>query len=482
MPRYTETRIPKQSDGYSEWYHAVVVAGQIAKNSPVPGCQILEENGADLWMRIQIQFDPLIRELGYRNKSWPALIPMSIFDKEKEHVDGFGPELAKITHLKGRPLPDPLTLRPTSETPIYADMSGTIRSIKDLPIFWNQWCNVWRVEVRTKLLLRTFEFLWHEAHWAIADKDDALAHTLAALGQYARFCTEDLAIPVIPGEKSSIERFAGAERTYTIEARMQDGKALQAGTSHLMEQGFAEAYGIAYQQGTNDPVPPFTGSWGMSTRIMGAIVMTHSDDRGLILPPRIAPFQLVVINIINGSGTATAKHQEELCEINHLLERAGVRYTVDDTEERIGRKQYHWEKQGVPIRLILGNMELQDRCATIVRRDTGERYKMPFEQLADDIPRLLDEIQGNLFQRARDRLKSNLFEVANLAEFQQLVGSGKNIFAAVGWCDDQDAEEMLKEKYGYTIRCFPLHPETEFDRCFLTGRTARRQAIVAKSY
>ncbi|PID44227.1 MAG: proline--tRNA ligase [Proteobacteria bacterium] len=480
--RYVDTRIPSQNEDYSAWYHAVVKAGMIAKQSPVPGCQILEENGADLWKEIERQFDPMIRNLGYRNKSWPALIPMSIFMKEQDHIDGFSPELAMIPKLKGRELDDQLCLRPTSETVIYDDMAGVVQSAKDLPIKWNQWCDVWRVEMRTKLLLRTFQFSWHESHWAMERHDDALQHTLDALNKYKVFCQEVLAIPVIDGEKSERERFAGADKTFTIEARMPDGKALQAGTSHLMGKGFADAYGISFAGRDGEPCSPFTGSWGMSTRIMGAIVMTHSDDRGLVLPPRISPYQVVLMVVQDSQTQDCSAFQKKVQDIKQALEKSSARFTIDDTDERLGKKQFHWEKQGVPIRIVYGANEMQDGTVTLIRRDTGAKLVVAEHSLQEELQTLLIEIQKDLLSKASKRLSQETVSISTLKDFETAIESQENGFFSVGWCDEVEAELHLKERYGYTIRCYPLNPETSFSRCFLTGKPSKTQAIVAKAY
>lgn len=480
--RYVNQSIVKQEHDFNEWFQTVVKAGLIAKQSPTPGCQILEENGADLWKLIEKTFDPQIRSLGYRNKSWPALIPMSIFNKEADHIEGFSPELAMVTSLKGKELEDKLCLRPTSETIIYDDMSTVVQSPKDLPIFWNQWCDVWRVEMRTKLLLRTFQFSWHEAHWAIDAREDAERHTVNALRQYKDFCHNVLAMPVIDGEKSKLERFAGAEKTLTVEARMPDGKALQVGTSHLMAKGFAEAYDIKYTH-NNVISSPFTGSWGMSTRIMGALVMTHSDNNGLILPPKISPYQVVVMTVSDDKTKSNEMLSYYLDTLTKILSNANVRFFVDNNDERIGRKQYHWEKQGVPIRIIVGNNEILQNNITLIRRDNGENIKVMLDcYLEDIILDTLDNIQKNLFELASQKLYDNIVHIESLDEFENMISVTENIFCTVGWCDEDEAELLLKEKYGYTVRCYPNTPLSNFDKCFLTGKPAVTQAIIAKSY
>jgi len=482
MTRYVTTPIPAQSDDFSAWFHAVVTGGMIAKHSPVPGCQILEENGADLWRQITDQFDMRIRALSYRNKGFPALIPMSLFEKEADHVEGFAPELAMVKELKGEKLADPLCLRPTSETIIYDDMANVLQSKSDLPILWNQWCDVWRVEMRTRLLLRTFQFSWHEAHWAIADPKEAMQHTLDALAQYKEFCQTVLAIPVIDGEKTPLERFAGADHTFTIEARMPDGKALQAGTSHMMGKGFAETYDIKYASGDGGFEHPVTGSWGMSTRILGAIVMVHSDDRGLVLPPRISPFQCVLMTVADKRTSGCNAFEKKLGDIHQMLKSSSIRYVVDDADERLGKKQYHWEKQGVPIRLVYGAGEMSGGTVTMIRRDTGEKVSVPEYDLVETMLKMLDDIHHSMFASAEAQLNDNLVHVSDLAEFKETIAKNSNAFMAVGWCAEDEAEKQLKKDYGYTVRCLPFDCKTDFKVCFLTGKKATSQAIIAKAY
>jgi prolyl-tRNA synthetase len=314
------------------------------------------------------------------------------------------------------------------------------------------------------------------------NREDALQHTLDALQRYKAFCHDVLAIPVIDGEKSARERFAGADKTFTIEARMPDGKALQAGTSHLMGRGFADAYGISFKSSNGQYSNPFTGSWGMSTRIMGAIVMTHSDDSGLVLPPKISPYQAVLMVVQDSQTLDCNAFKKKLRDIEQSLVQSGVRFTVDNTEERLGRKQFHWEKQGVPIRIVYGAHEMHEGNVTLIRRDTGSKKIVQEHALQDELKVLLDEIQANLFSKATQDFANMTESVASLEEFERAIDKQENGFFVVGWCDELEAEISLKEQYGYTIRCYPLNPETKFPRCFFTGKPARTQAVVAKAY
>lgn len=480
--QYTHMRIPPQNAGVHDWYQTTILAGKIARNSSTPGCQILGPNGAELWNRITITFDEYIMGLGYDRMAYPALIPMSLLEKEKDHIEGFAPELAVIRELKGETLDDPLVLRPTSEVVIYQDMSQIVQSKGDLPIKVNQWCNVFRVEMRTRLLTRTFEFFWHEAHWAIEDELEARNHTLAALDQYVAFIEDHLAIPVIAGEKTALERFAGADRTYTVETRMLDGKALQSGTSHMMGKGFAETYDISYDDGEGGVVHPVTGSWGMSTRILGAIVMTHSDDRGLAFPPRIAPWQCVIMSVpskMEGMDDRIANFSGVLAS---KLKSLGIRYKVDDSGERLGKKQFHWEKQGVPVRIIVGSSEVKEGVVSLKRRDTGESLTVPLSELETALSGLMDKMQSDMFSAAQQKLTTNTVKVSTLTDFQEAIAQQDNAFIMAGWCNDDDAEKALKEQYGYTVRCIPFSPITTEDRCFLTGKLAKVQALIAKAY
>lgn len=480
--QYTHMRIPPQSAGVHDWYQTTILAGKIARNSRTPGCQILGPNGAELWHRITLSFDDYIMNLGYDRMAYPALFPMSLFEKEKDHVEGFAPELAIISELKGEPLEDPLVLRPTSEAVIYQDMSQIVQSKADLPIKVNQWCNVFRVEMRTRLLTRTFEFFWHEAHWAIEDEQDAHDHTLTALDQYRAFIQDHLAIPVIAGEKTALERFAGADRTYTVETRMLDGKALQSGTSHMMGKGFAETYDISYDDGKGGVVHPATGSWGMSTRILGAIVMTHSDDRGLVFPPKIAPWQCVVMSVPSNKVGMEDKISACTKDLTTKLKRMGVRYKTDTSDERLGKKQFHWEKQGVPIRIIVGATEVAGGIVSMKRRDTGEVANVDLDQLEAHLPAFLEEMQADMFEAASRKLSNNTLKISTLSDFESAIAAQDNAFMMAGWCNENDAEHALKERYGYTVRCVPFSPQTTEKTCFLTGKPAKVQALIAKAY
>ncbi|PJI86213.1 prolyl-tRNA synthetase [Yoonia maricola] len=480
--QYTHMRIPPQDAGVHDWYQTTILAGKIARHSGTPGCQILGPNGAELWHRITVTFDDYIMDLGYDRMAYPALFPMSLLEKEKDHVEGFAPELAVIRELKGEKLDDPLVLRPTSEVVIYQDMSQIVQSKADLPIKVNQWCNVFRVEMRTRLLTRTFEFFWHEAHWAIEDELEAHNHTLAALDQYVAFIEDHLAIPVIAGEKTALERFAGADRTYTVETRMLDGKALQSGTSHMMGKGFAQTYEISYDDGDGGVVHPVTGSWGMSTRILGAIVMTHSDDKGLVFPPKIAPWQCVIMSVPSNKEGMTDKISDYSTGLAAKLKSLGVRYKNDGSDERLGKKQFHWEKQGIPVRIIVGGSEVDNGVVSMKRRDTGESLTVPLDDLDTALPALLEKMQSEMFDAAKEKLTNNTIKVSTLSDFKEAIARQDNAFMMAGWCNEDAAEEALKDEYGYTVRCIPFSQLTKEAHCFLTGKPAKVQALIAKAY
>lgn len=481
MPDNQTLRISPRKDSYADWYLDVIKAGGLASYSDVPGCMIIEPNGTALWEMIRSLLDARIKATGHRNVIYPALIPQSLIDREASHIGGFAPELARIDRLHGEPLADPLCLRPTSETLIYADWAKKVRSITDLPILINQWGNVFRAERRTRPFLRTFEFHWQEGHTAHATAEEAMEETRRMLEEYRQLIEGKLAIPTIPGRKTDSERFAGAEATFTIEAMMQDGKALQSATSHYIGSGFPAAYGIRYQAGDNELRPIHATSWGLSTRIVGAIIMVHGDDAGLVLPPVVAPTQAVVLTIQDAKTVKAAGYDEAARSLVDRLASAGIRCEGDFSADRLGQKQFKWEKFGVPVRIVFGLSEMTGGTLTLIRRDTNARLTLPAETITDSLPHLLAEIQSDMHARAKSRLTENTVLVRDHDEVRE-IGDDSNRFFVGGWCGDTAKEAELKETLGLTIRCIPFEALSAEPRCLMTGRPAVQQVVVGKAY
>jgi prolyl-tRNA synthetase len=478
----SDQKLTTRAEDFSEWYNQLVLRAELADYAPVRGCMIVRPYGWAVWENITAQLDRRFKATGHVNAAFPLLIPRSFIDKEKSHVAGFSPELAVVTHGGGEKLEEPLVIRPTSETIIGHAYSKWIQSYRDLPILINQWNSVVRWELRTKLFLRTLEFFWQEGHTAHATAEEAEAETRQMLDIYTDFAVREAAVPVIPGRKSAAERFAGADQTYSIEAMMGDCKALQAGTSHNLGQNFAKAFEIRYLDKGGVLQHCWTTSWGMSTRFVGAIIMVHGDDQGLILPPRLAPFQLVIVPIFK-----TDEERAAVLENAHRLRRelidAGIRVKMDEREGMSpGFKFNDWEMRGVPLRLELGPKDVAKGSVVLARRDRpGKEGKsfVPQQGIATAVTQMLEEIQKALYDRALEFRKANTSEPADYGEFKKAVEKG---FAFSWWCGNSDCEEKIKEETKATMRCIPLEQPGGSGKCIFCGQTAAEKAIFAKAY
>lgn len=474
-------KITPRSTDYSQWYIDIVTQAKLADYSPVKGCMVIRPRGYALWENIQRVLDGMFKATGHVNAYFPMLIPDSFLKKEAEHVEGFSPELAVVTHAGGEELEEPLVLRPTSETIIWAMYKKWIQSYRDLPLLINQWANVIRWEKRTRLFLRTTEFLWQEGHTAHATSEESSEETLKMLNVYKTFAEEYMAIPVLHGVKSDSEKFAGAVKTYCIEAMMQDKKALQAGTSHDLGQNFAKAFDVQFQtkEGGLDYV--WASSWGVSTRLVGALIMTHSDDKGLVVPPRLAPIEIVVIPVFRkDSKDQVLDYAQEL--VKDLLTQFRVEKDFDDTNSP-GWKFSEWEMVGVPLRLEVGPKDMEKNQVVLVRRDTGEKHFTPRDQVKEKVSELLVAIQKNLFDRALEFRKANTYAVDTWEAFLKLYeGEGGGGFAVTPWCGSATCEAEIKEATKATIRCLPLDPTPVHGNCVKCGSPAKFSATFAKSY
>ncbi|MBC8099590.1 MAG: proline--tRNA ligase [Armatimonadetes bacterium] len=474
--------ITPQSEDFSKWYNEIVYRADLAAPSPVRGCIIIKPYGYELWEAIRTSLDRRFKSTGVQNAYFPLLIPESYLQREAEHVEGFAPELAVVTHAGGKELEEKLVIRPTSETIIGEAFSQWIQSYRDLPLLMNQWANVIRWELRTRPFLRTSEFLWQEGHTAHVSEAEAEQQTLQILDFYADLAINEAAIPVIKGQKSENERFAGALRTYTIEAMMGDKKALQSGTSHNLGQNFARAFNIKYLSKDNNEELCWTTSWGMSTRMIGAIVMAHGDDKGLRMPPRMAPIQVVAIPIYKNDAERSPVI-ETVQRLVSQLQAAGVRVKVDDRDETPGYKFNDWEMRGVPIRMEIGPKDVQNGKAVLARRDVpGKEGKQFIEQdgIVATVQTLLDAIHDNLLAQATAFRDANIRDVATQAEFAQAMDDG--VWARAWWAGSSDQERAIKEETGATIRCYPLEQPGGTGICMLTGKPAERVALFAKAY
>jgi len=476
-------KITPRSQDFSAWYNEVVQRAELADYAPVRGCMVIRPYGYALWENVQKELDRRFKATGHKNAYFPLFIPMSFLQKEAQHVEGFSPELAVVTHGGGEALQEPLVVRPTSETVIGYFFKQWVHSYRDLPLLINQWANVVRWELRTRLFLRTMEFLWQEGHTAHATEQEAEEETLRMLGVYTDFAQNEAAMPVIPGRKSESEKFAGALRSYTIEAMMGDKRALQSGTSHNLGQNFAKAFEIQYLDKSNQLQHCWTTSWGMSTRIIGGIIMTHGDDHGLILPPRLAPVQLVIVPIWKSGATEDKTNVMEAVE-RIKKELSGVRMEIDAREELSpGWRFNEWELRGVPLRIEIGPKDLQKNQVVLARRDTKEKAFVPQEQLGQKIPLLLEEIQKNLYERAKKFRDANTFELTSYDEFKQFMeGEGSKGFVRAHWCGARECEARIKEETKATTRCIPFDQGNKVGQCIHCGKESKEQAIFAKAY
>jgi prolyl-tRNA synthetase len=485
-----EEKLPTRAQDFSEWYNQLVLKAQLADYAPVRGCMIVRPYGWALWENIQQALDSRFKASGHQNVAFPLLIPKSFIEKEKHHVEGFSPELAVVTIGGGEVLAEPLILRPTSETIIGHMWSKWIQSYRDLPVLMNQWNSVVRWELRTKLFLRTLEFYWQEGHTAHATKQEAEEETRQMLDTYTDFAVNEAAIPVIAGAKSDAEKFAGADLTYSIEAMMGDGKALQAGTSHFLGQNFAQAFEVRYLDQTGVQQHCWTTSWGLSTRFIGAIIMVHGDDQGLVMPPRLAPIQAVIVPIFKNDEEKAAVVGAAK-ELKAQLVKAKVRVTLDEREgQSPGWKFNDWEMRGVPVRVELGPKDVAKQAAVLARRDRPGREGKISVSLTDvsaTIEKLLEEIQQAMYDKALAFRRSNTHAAANYDQFKKAVETG---FAFAGWCGSGDCEGKIKEETRATMRCIPLDQEAVLGaggaagtgKCVSCGQAAKERAIFARAY
>jgi prolyl-tRNA synthetase len=479
----TEKITPRSQD-FSAWYNEVVQRAELADYAPVRGCMVIRPYGYALWENLQRELDRRFKATGHKNAYFPLFIPLSFIQKEAEHIAGFSPELAIVTHGGGEQLAEPLVVRPTSETIIGYMFKQWIKSYRDLPLLINQWANVVRWEMRPRLFLRTLEFLWQEGHTAHATEEEAEEEALRMLNIYVDVAQNEAAIPVIAGRKSESEKFAGALRSYTIEAMMGDKRALQAGTSHNLGQNFAKAFEIQYLDKNNQLQYCWTTSWGMSTRMIGAIIMTHGDDQGLILPPRLAPIQVIVVPIWkSGNHDEKAKVLEGVERIKRALGER-VRLEIDAREEHSpGWRFNEWELRGVPLRIEIGPKDIAKDQVVLARRDTGEKFAIPQEQLAERVSLLLDEIQKNLFERAKRFRDENTFELDDYEKFKEFMeGEGSRGFVRAYWCGERECESQIKAETKASTRCIPFEQPGRPGRCIRCGKAAKEQAIFAKAY
>jgi prolyl-tRNA synthetase len=486
--------LPSRADNYSEWYNELVKRADLAENSAVRGCMIIKPYGYSIWEKMQRALDDMFKETGHTNAYFPLFIPKSFLSKEASHVEGFAKECAVVTHyrLKNDPngggvivdpdakLEEELIVRPTSETVIWSSYKNWIQSYRDLPLLINQWANVVRWEMRTRLFLRTAEFLWQEGHTAHATKKEAIEETEQMLEVYAEFAETFMAMPVLKGIKTANERFAGADETYCIEALMQDGKALQAGTSHFLGQNFAKAFDVKFVNKENQLDYVWGTSWGVSTRLMGALIMAHSDDQGLVLPPKLAPIQVVIVPIYKGDEQL----ENIKARINPLvkaLKSRGVSVKFDFADNQSpGFKFAEYELKGVPIRLAIGNRDMENGTIELARRDTREKASMPFDGIEDVIVDTLEDIQKSIYQKAFDFRAANTFEVNSWDEFTAKIEDGG--FLSAHWDGSSETEEKIKELTKATIRCIPLDAKEEIGKCILTGAPSSRRVIFARAY
>ncbi len=470
--------ITKRSDDYSQWYLDIIEAADLADYGPVKGTMIIKPYGYAIWENVQRELDSQIKATGVQNAYFPLLIPEKFLHKEKQHVEGFSPEVAVVTHAGGKKLNEALVIRPTSETIMYDSFSKWIRSHKDLPLLINQWANVVRWEMRPRLFLRTTEFLWQEGHTAHASEEEADERARMMLGVYERFASDFMAIPCIPGIKSESEKFAGALKTYAVEAMMQDGKALQFGTSHNLGQNFAKAFKIRFQDENGNEDFAWQTSWGVSTRMIGGLIMTHSDDKGLVLPPKIAPIKAVIVPIWKDDGSKEEVLEKATELFNELQTEFNVK--LDDRDMRPGEKYYEWEKKGVPVRIEIGLKDIAEKSVVLVRRDSGEKTKAAIKSITKELSSLLDDIQKNLLYKADSMRKKRTVVATDWKEFVSAIEA--NNFVLAYWNGDAGVEEKIKKETTATIRCIPFDQGESSGTCVYSGKPATIRAIFAKAY
>lgn len=483
-----------RSENYSQWYNDLVIKADLAENSAVRGCMVIKPYGYAIWEKMQHEMDRMFKETGHSNAYFPLFIPKSFLSREADHVEGFAKECAVVTHYRLKQNPDgsgvivdpaakleeELIVRPTSETIIWSTYKNWIHSYRDLPILCNQWANVVRWEMRTRLFLRTAEFLWQEGHTAHATKEEAIEEALKMLGVYVDFAENFMGIPVIRGIKSANERFAGAVETYCIEALMQDGKALQAGTSHFLGQNFAKAFDVTFMNKENKQEYVWATSWGTSTRLMGALIMTHSDDDGLVLPPNLAPYQVVIVPIYKNDAQLS-EINEAVGKISAALKAEGISYKYDNADnKRPGFKFADYELKGVPVRLAIGAQDLEAGTVELFRRDTKEKMSIPLEGIEKYIKDLLPKMQQNIFDKALAYRQSVTREVNSYDEFKEEIEKGG--FLLCHWDGTPETEEKIKEETKATIRCIPLDGDKTPGKCMVTGRPSAQRVVFARAY
>jgi prolyl-tRNA synthetase len=487
--------LPKKSEDYSLWYNELVKRADLAENSPVRGCMVIKPYGYSIWEKMQAALDKMFKDTGHSNAYFPLFIPKSYLSKEASHVEGFAKECAVVTHYRLKnaedgsgiivdpdaKLEEELIVRPTSETVIWSTYKNWIQSYRDLPLLVNQWANVVRWEMRTRLFLRTAEFLWQEGHTAHSSKQEAIQETVQMLEVYAEFAEKFMALPVIKGVKTPNERFAGAVETYCIEALMQDGKALQAGTSHFLGQNFAKAFDVKFanQEGKLDYV--WGTSWGVSTRLMGALIMAHSDDDGLVLPPKLAPIQVVIVPIFKGEEQLS-QISEKVINIKKQLEDIGisVKYDSRDTHKP-GWKFAEYELKGIPVRLAIGPKDLDNNSVEVARRDTKEKQVVSMDGVIDYIKNLLQDMQISIYNKAFNFREENTTKVDSFEEFKNVL-DGKAGFVLAHWDGTSETEEKIKEETKATIRCIPLNNDSEEGICIYTGKPSKQRVVFARAY
>ena len=484
----------KRADNYSQWYNDLVIKADLIEQSAVRGCMVIKPYGYAIWEKIQAQLDKMFKETGVQNAYFPMLIPKSFLSREAEHVKGFAKECAVVTHYRlkatedgnavqvdpNAKLEEELIIRPTSETIIWNTYKNWIHSWRDLPLMCNQWCNVMRWEMRTRPFLRTSEFLWQEGHTAHATREEAEEEAKKMLDVYARFAQDWMAVPVVCGVKSETERFAGALDTYTIEAMMQDGKALQSGTSHFLGQNFAKSFDVTFLNKENKPEYVWATSWGVSTRLIGALIMTHSDDNGLVLPPKLAPIQVVVIPI-GKAGEQMQAIADKLQPVIEQLRKAGVTVKYDDSDNRRpGFKYADYELKGIPVRIVMGGRDLENNTVEIMRRDTLEKETIGFEGLAEHIVSVLDDMQANIFKKALDYRNAHIYECNDYEDFKERIKDGG--FFLCHWDGTEETEARIKEDTQATIRCVPFEFEQTEGVDMVSGKPAKHRVIIARSY
>ena len=487
-------QLTKRAENYSQWYNDLVVKAELAEQSPVRGCMVIKPYGYAIWEKMQAQLDKEFKKTGVQNAYFPLLIPKSFLSREAEHVKGFAKECAVVTHYRlksseegnsvvvdpSAKLGEELIIRPTSETIIWNTYKGWIHSWRDLPIMCNQWCNVMRWEMRTRPFLRTSEFLWQEGHTAHATREEAEVEAQKMLKVYADFAEKWMAVPVLQGVKSETERLAGALDTYTIEAMMQDGKALQSGTSHFLGQNFAKSFDVTFLNKENKPEYVWATSWGVSTRLMGALIMVHSDDNGLVLPPKLAPIQVVIVPIYKGDDQLKAI-SNKLQPVINKLEELGISVKYDDSDnKRPGFKFADYELKGIPVRLVMGGRDLENSTIEIMRRDTLEKESVSFDNIVERVKTLLDNIQANLFEKARAYRDAHVYECDNYDDFKERVKDGG--FFLCHWDGTAETEAKIKEDTQATIRCVPFDYEQTEGVDMVSGKPAKCRVIIARSY